>query len=259
MLKAQGYTPTIIWVKAGADIEKHRAVILTSESVVLPAQTSGSTAIGFTLTTVVEDDYVAVQTDGIIYEWSGNPSSLAPATAYYQGDNGVLSDQKPTDDSDPLGFAVDESTFHIRIGGSGGIAASSVRFATYYLVVDAASVIAKAILLPSNVTKKDVEDVILYGGDIHLREGVDYVFDQADIDPGTTVTMDGNSDRDGIFDATVTADEVVSGTPGAGSSGIASSKLMLSWDPAKLDPSKVSILERLRSGDIITIKCAIQA
>lgn len=217
MLKAHGYTPTIIWVKAGADIEKHKAVILTSASIVLPAQATGATAIGFTLTDVILDSYVAVQTDGVIYEWVGLPAVLTPAATYYQSADGSITHIRPNNDSVPIGFAVDENTLHIRIGGSGGGGGtiSDVSVGSYYIYLDAVSITAKSILLPSTLSKKDIIDVILYGGDIHLVEGIDYSFDQ-------------------------------------------STSLALNWDAANLDPSQVSILERLKPGDRITIKYLIQ-
>lgn len=257
MLKAQGYTPTIIWVKAGADIAKHCAVILTDEALVFPAQDTGSQAIGFTLKPVEVDEYVAVQTEGVIYEWEGSPSDLGTSAVYYQGPDGTLLDS-PTGSGDPLvvGFAVDSTTLHIRIGSSGGIASGSVKMVTHYLNVTADQIVAKVIPLPDGVKKGQVEDLILYGGDIHLVESVDFVIEDQEHDDSTVNILDGNNDTGGVVDAIYPSTDVISGTPGISGGTVTQASIV--WQAAKLDPASISILERLKPGDLITVKQVIR-
>lgn len=225
MLKAQGYTPTIIWVKAGTDIDKHCAVILTDEALIFPAQDTGSQAIGFTLKPVEVDEYVAVQTEGVIYEWEGSPSDLGTSAVYYQGPDGTLADS-PSGDGDPLvvGFAVDPTTLHIRIGSSGGIAAGSIKLATHYINVTAGHITAQAIPLPVSIKPGQVDDLILSGGDIHLIEDNDYVLEE----------------KESIVN------------------GVTTKQLYVIWDAAKLSSTSLSILSRLKPGDLITVKQVIR-
>ena len=178
MLKAHGYTPTIIWIKAGADIEKHRAVTMTTTGEVLPTQANGASPIGVTMTAVTTDSYVAVQVDGVVYEWEGIPDVLTPSSAYYQSDDGTLTTTPADPDTILFGIAVDETTLLLRTGGSGGGGGLSgitdIQKLTFFIYLTAADISNKYVELPTDITKDDIEDIILYGGDIHLKEGIDY-------------------------------------------------------------------------------------
>lgn len=256
MLKAHGYTPTIIWIKAGVDIEKHRAVTMTTTGGAIPAQASSASPIGVTMTAVTADSYVAVQVDGVVYEWEGIPDILTPSSAYYQSDDGTLTTTPADPDTVLFGIAIDETTLLLRTGGSGGGGGLSgitdIQKLTFFIYLTAADISNKYVELPTDITKDDIEDIILYGGDIHLKEDIDYIFDLQD--SSIMSVIDGSHSADGILDDDGSTMEAICGTPWSLNNPPVK-KLYLVWDPATLPSSSVSILERALPRDLITIKC----
>lgn len=182
MLRAQGYTPAIIYVEAGADISKHMAVRLTPGALAVPTNPTAETrAVGFAMRAAAEGEFVPIQTDGVIYDWSGK-ANLVPGREYYQAPKGDISLSSAADNAWIVGVAVNATTFQIRIG-SGGISASGSSFDIFkeYIYFTQNDVDSKYIDL--SLPFYDPEEcmfVILGGGSIILLPGIDYILDKSD-------------------------------------------------------------------------------
>lgn len=220
MQKAQGYTPTIIYAKAGGDIAKHALVQLSDQAIVhTVAKPNSQSAVGIALTQAKAGEFLPVQTDGIIYEWEGSPTDLIPGQRYFQGSDGAIAALTSLDNPWPVGFAVARKVFHLRIGaGSGASSEDSSNYSTIHEHLWVPSQFNQQVfelMLPTPVPSADfIEDLILYGGDIHLKPKIDFVYKKSE-----------NSDS---------IDKIV-------------------WNRDELDPGQISILERLRTGDLITV------
>lgn len=176
MLRAQGYTPAIIYVEAGVAITKHMVVRMTPGSLVVPSDPSSDTrAIGFALQDAAPGEFIPVQTDGVIYDWSGQ-ANLVPGREYYQAQGGDISLSAAADGAWIVGVAVNSTTFQIRIG-SGGISSSNDSFnlLNEYIYISQADVDNKYIEL--SLPFYDIEEclfVVLGGGSLFLIPGIDY-------------------------------------------------------------------------------------
>lgn len=115
MLQAQGYTPALIYVQAGADIQKYQAVSILPGGMVQPSSPSLGVVIGFALQDVAAGGFLPVQVDGVLYGYTNEV--LTPGIWYFQGTNGSIT----TDSSSGghiVGFATTEDTFRILLIGS---------------------------------------------------------------------------------------------------------------------------------------------
>ena len=181
MVRAQGYTPAIIYVEAGANMSRHTCVRLTTGAVAVPADLiSDVHAVGFTMQDVLAGDFVPVQTDGVLYDWSGS-AQLIPGYEYYQSSGGNISLTPASDKPWPVGVAVTTSVFQIRIGAGGGtsILGGSSWYDEYILVKDV-DVVNQYIVLDSPFAdESECLSVILGGGSLHLLPNIDYVLEQA--------------------------------------------------------------------------------
>ena len=219
MREAQGYTPSIIHVPAGEELIKHSVVSMAEGGTVQNVQTTGLAAIGIALSDSPAGGFVPVQTDGVVYEWEGKPDSLIPGKIYFQGDDGALTDKPLKEDHYQVGVSVGKTTFQLRLGGAGGSGggASSVTI-TEYFRVSQEGLELQALYLPTPVKSIDfIEDIILAGGDIHLKPGIDFVLEESGTDPERPFSR-------------------------------------LTWKEALLNKGEESILKRLKVRDLLTIK-----
>lgn len=219
MREAQGYTPTIIYVPAGEELVKHSVVSMAEGGTVQRVQTSGLAAVGIALSEAPAGGFVPVQTDGVVYEWEGQPDALIPGKIYFQGNDGSLTDQPISEKHYQVGVAVGTTTFQLRLGGAGGGGggASNVTV-TEYLRVPQEGLELQALYLPTPVKSPDfIEDIILAGGDIHLKPGIDYVLEESSTDPESPFSR-------------------------------------LTWKESLLNVGEESILKRLKVRDLLTIK-----
>lgn len=184
MLRAQGYTPAIIYVEAGVNISKHMAVRLTPTALAVPASPEAETrAVGFAMKDAIEGEFLPVQTDGVIYDWSGT-ANLVPGREYYQAPNGDISVASAYDNAWPVGVAVNQTTFQIRIG-SGGMSASGSSFDVFneYIYFTSDDVANKYIdLAIPFYDPNECLFVILGGGSLLLLPDIDYVLTKSDPD-----------------------------------------------------------------------------
>jgi hypothetical protein len=87
-------------------------------------------------------------------------------------------------------------------------------------------------------------------------ESVDYVLEDQEHDSSTVNILDGNNDTGGVVDAIYLNTDAISGTPGISGDTVMQASIV--WQAAKLDPASISILERLKPGDLITVKQVIR-
>lgn len=180
--RAQGYTPAIIYVESGANMRRHTCVRLTTGAVAVPADINGSShAIGFTMQDSSVGDYVPVQTDGVLYDWSGS-AVLIPGYEYYQGSGGSIVLAPPSDEPWPVGVAVTATTFQIRIGAGGGgasVVSSSGWYDDYIYIKDVDVVNQYIELAEPFADASECLAVILGGGSLHLIPGIDFNLEQS--------------------------------------------------------------------------------
>lgn len=120
MLQAQGYTPAMIYVEAGEDIQKHMAVSILVGGTVKPADPSLGATIGFAMQDAPKGSFLPVQVDGVLYGYER--LALLPGVWYYQGHHGELTTDKSSN-GHIVGFAVTDNIFRIVFmfaGGSSG-------------------------------------------------------------------------------------------------------------------------------------------
>lgn len=220
MREAQGYTPTIIYVPAGEELAKHSVVSMAEGGTVQRVQTSGLAAVGIALSDSPSGGFVPVQTDGVVYEWEGHPEELIPGKIYFQGTDGALTGTPISETHFQVGVAVGKTTFQIRLGGVSGGSGGNVANVTIteYFRVSQEAIELQALYLPNPVKSPDfIEDIILAGGDIHLKPGIDYFLEEAGADPEAPYNR-------------------------------------ITWKPSLLNPGEESILKRLKIRDLLTIK-----
>lgn len=125
MLQAHGYTPAIIYVEAGADIQKHMALSILPGGTVQPSSPSLGVVIGFAMQNAVSGAFLPVQVDGVLYGY--NRLTLSPGVWYYQGSQGEITTD-PSEGGHVVGFAVTEENFRIMmlVGGGSGESAKPI-------------------------------------------------------------------------------------------------------------------------------------
>lgn len=181
MIRAQGYTPAIIYVEAGANLTRHMAVRLTLGAIAMPTDPAADTrAVGFAMQDAEAGEYVPIQTDGVLYDWAGS-AILIPGREYYQSANGNIS-PAVYGEPWPVGVAINATTFQIRIGAGGG-AAGGTAYSTYdeYIYLLREDVDNKYISLGLPFyDPTECLAVVLGGGSIHLIPEIDYVLEKSD-------------------------------------------------------------------------------
>lgn len=181
MIRAQGYTPAIIYVKAGANLRKHMAVRLTIGAIALPTDPAADTrAVGFVMQDAAVGEFVPVQTDGVIYDWAGS-AALVAGREYYQAANGNIS-PSVYGAAWPVGVAINATTFHIRIGAGGGDSSSTgFKMTEVYIYLVDEDINNQFVILDAPFyDPAECLAVVLGGGSIHLIPEVDYILDKTD-------------------------------------------------------------------------------
>lgn len=180
MIRAQGYTPAIVYVEAGANLKKHMAVRLSYDAIAVPADQAADTkAMGFALQDALAGDFVPVQTDGVIYDWEGT-AILIPGREYYQSVHGNIS-TAVSGYAWPVGVAINSTTFQIRIGSVGsGVSGQGMDIYEDYIYIQEEDISNQYVDL--DMPFYDIQEclaVVLGGGSLHLIPDVDYFLDMS--------------------------------------------------------------------------------
>lgn len=178
--KAQSYTPSIIYAESSEDISRHKLALLDAGGRVLKASSPAlGVGIGISMQGCQAGEHVSVQTDGVVYDWQGSPSSLTPGTRYYQDLDGDLTSTYDPD-SILVGIAVDDTTLLLLLRSTGGGTPSSSLSDTTDILEVSVTPSQPLLWLPVPVPSPDyILDISILGCG-SLLQGTDYVIKQSD-------------------------------------------------------------------------------